>query len=251
MLRSMNSAITGLKMHQMYMDVIGNNIANVNTNAFKSGRISFQSLLSSTIRSSVAPTELRGGINSVQVGMGTTVAAVETVNTQGGFNTTSKATDMAIQGDGFFITTDGFQNFYSRDGSFDLDQNGVLISPNTGLRVSGWKADNGVINANTPPTGGITIPLGQSVAAKKSSAIEFNGNLNGAPTHTFLSGVAESGTETGGGGSVQTGFTVDHGDSITFSFDGRTYTTGRSDQAAGSATAATAALGALSYHQAG
>src|SRR6266540_4967485 len=131
MLRSMNSAITGLRIHQMFMDVIGNNIANVNTNAFKSGRISFQNMLTSTIRSAVAPTELRGGINSVQIGMGASVAGVEQVNTQGGFNTTSKVTDMAIQGDGFFIATDGFQNFYTRDGSFDLDQNGVLISPNT------------------------------------------------------------------------------------------------------------------------
>ncbi len=104
----MNSAITGLKMHQLFMDVIGNNIANVNTNAFKSGRISFQNLLSQTIRTSVAPTEARGGINSVQVGLGVSVAGVEQVNTQGGLNATSKVTDMAIQGDGFFVMTDGF-----------------------------------------------------------------------------------------------------------------------------------------------
>ena len=249
MLRSMNSAITGLKMHQMYMDVIGNNIANVNTNAFKSGRINFQSLLSSTIRSSVAPTELRGGINSVQVGMGVTVAGVEQVNTQGAFNTTSKVTDMAIQGDGFFVMTDGFQNFYTRDGTFDLDQGGQLISPNTGLRVAGWLADNGVIDASGPPAGGITIPLGQDVAAKRTSVVEFNGNLNGAPTHTFLTGVAEASTESGGGGAPQLGVSVDHKDTVTFTFNGVTYTTPISDQAAGSAAAST--NGGLSRHVVG
>ena len=246
MLRSMNSAITGLRIHQMFMDVIGNNIANVNTNAFKSGRISFQNMLTSTIRSAVAPTELRGGINSVQIGMGASVAGVEQVNTQGGFNTTSKVTDMAIQGDGFFVVTDGFQNFYTRDGSFDLDQNGMLISPNTGLRVSGWLADNGVINASTPPAGGITIPLGQAVAAKKSSAIEFNGNLNGAPTQTFLSGVVEASTEFGGGNLPQNGIQTDHGDTISFTFDGVTYTTPISDQPAG--TVANSGNGGLGKH---
>ncbi|MGI8423523.1 MAG: flagellar hook-basal body complex protein [Chloroflexota bacterium] len=216
---------TGLKAHQMYMDVIGNNISNVNTTAFKSGRITFQNMLTSTIRSSVAPTELRGGINSVQVGMGTAVAGVEQVNTQGGFNTTSKVTDMAIQGDGFFVVTDGFQNFYTRDGAFDLDQNGMLVSPNTGMRVSGWVADNGVINASRPPQGGITIPIGQAVAAKKSSTVEMNGNLNGAPTHTFLSGVVESVTESGAGGTPQLAFKVNDKDTITFTYNGVTYST--------------------------
>ena len=249
MLRSMNSAITGLKMHQMYMDVIGNNIANVNTNAFKTGRINFQSLLSSTIRSSVAPTELRGGINNVQVGMGMTVAGVEQVNTQGAFNTTSKVTDMAIQGDGFFVMTDGFQNFYTRDGSFDLDQGGMLVSPNTGLRVAGWIADNGVINATGAPKGGITIPLGQKVEAKRTSRVEMNGNLNGAPTHTFLSGVAEAASETGAGGTSQVGFTIDHKDTITFTFNGVTYTTPQSNQIPGAAAVAT--NGGLSRHPAG
>src|SRR5688572_21737785 len=250
MLRSMNSAITGLKMHQMYMDVIGNNIANVNTNAFKTGRINFQSLLSSTIRSSVAPTEVRGGINNVQVGMGMTVAGVEQVNTQGAFNTTSKVTDMAIQGDGFFIMTDGFQNFYTRDGSFDLDQGGMLVSPNTGLRVAGWKADNGVINATGAPQGGITIPLGQDVEARRTSAIEFNGNLNGSPTHTFLSGVAEAASETGLGGTSQVGFKIEHKDTITFSFNGVTYTTPPSDKNPGDPLAAAPGTG-LSVHPAG
>jgi flagellar hook protein FlgE len=225
MLRSMNSAITGLKAHQMYMDVIGNNIANVNTTAFKSGRITFQNMLSSTIRSAVAPTEARGGINSVQVGMGTAVAAVETVNTQGGFNTTSKVTDMAIQGDGFFVMTDGFQRFYTRDGAFDLDQSGNLISPNSGLRVSGWMADNGVIDNTRPPSGTININLGQSVAAKPTSAVEFTGNLNGKATHVLQTGVMEAPTEPNLGQTPSLGFKVNSDDTITFTYNGETFTT--------------------------
>ena len=251
MLRSMFSGVSGLRSHQTMMDVIGNNIANVNTNAFKAGRISFQSMLTSTIRSAVAPTELRGGINSVQIGMGAAVAGVEQVNSQGGFNTTSKVTDLAVQGDGFFVMTDGFQNFYTRDGSFDLDQQGVLISPNTGLKVSGWKADNGVINASTPPTGGIQIPLGQKVEAKKSGRLEFNGNLNGAPRQTFLSGVAEASTESGGGGNVQVGFQVNHKDTITFTFDGVTYTTPISEMAATTTGGVSSANGGLGDHALG
>lgn len=225
MLRSMNSAITGLRMHQMYMDVIGNNIANVNTTAFKSGRVTFQNLLSQTIRSSVAPTETRGGINNVQVGMGSTVAGVEMTWTQGGLNATNKVTDLAITGEGFFVVTDGFQNFYTRDGAFDLDENGVLISPNSGLKVAGWIADNGVINTNRPPEPGITIPLGQAVAAKKSSEVQLNGNLNGAPTHILKTGIAEQGTETGTGQQAAIAFKITQGDTLTFTYDGVTYTT--------------------------
>jgi flagellar hook protein FlgE len=248
MLRSMNSAITGLKMHQMFMDVIGNNIANVNTNAFKSGRITFQNLLNQTIRSAVAPTEARGGINQVQVGTGVSVAGVETVNTQGGFNTTSKVTDLAIQGDGFFVMTDGFQRFYTRDGAFDLDPSGNLVSPNTGLKVSGWMADNGVIDNARPPSGTINIPLGQAVSAKKSSAVELNGNLNGAATHMLATGVVESSTEASGSGASPTlAFDMLDGDTITFQYDGVTYTTLIGDGVAPLA----AANGGLSAHSAG
>jgi flagellar hook protein FlgE len=248
MLRSMNSAITGLKMHQMFMDVIGNNIANVNTNAFKSGRITFQNLLNQTIRSAVAPTEARGGINQVQVGTGVSVAGVETVNTQGGFNTTSKVTDLAIQGDGFFVMTDGFQRFYTRDGAFDLDPTGNLVSPNSGLKVSGWMADAGVIDNSRPPTGSINIPLGQSVAAKTTSAVTLNGNLNGAATHMLSTGIVESSSEAGSGALPTLAFDMVDGDTITFVYDGVTYSTPIGD-GAGPATPAT--NGGLSAHPAG
>jgi flagellar hook protein FlgE len=250
MLRSMNTAITGLKMHQLYMDVIGNNISNVNTTAFKSGRITFQNLLSQTIRNSVAPTELRGGINQVQVGMGASVAGVEMVQTQGGFQTTAKVTDLAIQGDGFFVMTDGFQRFYTRDGSFDLDQNGNLISPNTGLKVAGWMADNGEIDNTRPPTGNINIALGQSVAARKTNSIELNGNLNGAATHIAKSGPVEYITESNAGASPTSGFDIVDGDTITFTYDGQTYTTPVGDGDATATPPVAATNGGLSAHPA-
>jgi flagellar hook protein FlgE len=228
MLRSMNSAISGLRMHQLFMDVIGNNIANVNTTAFKSGRMTFQTMLSQTIRSSVAATEARGGINAVQVGLGTSVASVEMLQAQGGFTTTNKVTDLGIQGDGFFILSDGFQNFYTRDGSFDLDENGMLISPYTGLKVAGWMGIDGVIETNRPPAPGIIINLGPTVEARASTEVQLNGNLNGAPTHILKTGVAEGPTETGNGAQAVASFSVSQGalgDTITFTYDGVTYTT--------------------------
>src|SRR5262245_41191965 len=135
MLRSMNSAIAGLKNHQAFMDVIGNNIANVNTTAFKGSRVDFQTMLSQTIRGATAPAGGRGGVNAEQVGLGASIASIDVVNTQGALSTTGKSSDLAIQGDGFFVMTDGLQRYYTRDGSFDLASDGTLVSPATGLKV--------------------------------------------------------------------------------------------------------------------
>ena len=118
-----------------HLDVVANNLANMNTTAFKGSRVAFQTMLSQTIRGSVAPGEGRGGINAAQVGMGSSVASIDVLNTQGALNTTGKVTDLAIQGDGYFVMTDGFRQYYTRDGSFDLSADGTLISPATGLKV--------------------------------------------------------------------------------------------------------------------
>ena len=235
MLRSMNSAIAGLKNHQIFMDVIGNNIANVNTTAFKGSRVAFQTMLSQTIRGSVAPGEGRGGINAAQVGLGSSVAGIDVLNSQGALNTTGKVTDLAIQGDGFFVMTDGFRSYYTRDGNFDLSADGTLISPSTGLRVLGWgtttdAAGNISINNKVPPAGSINIPLGQLVTARPSTALGFNGNMNGAATDLLGSGIVEStlaGTDTGASAGV-VGFDISAGttgDTITFTYNGSTYTT--------------------------
>jgi flagellar hook protein FlgE len=106
MMRSMFSAISGLKNHQTFMDVVGNNIANVNTTGFKQSRVTFQDILSQTVRGASGPQGGRGGVNPMQVGLGTLISGIDTIQTQGTLQSTGKSTDMAIQGDGYFVTSD-------------------------------------------------------------------------------------------------------------------------------------------------
>ena len=223
MLRSMNSAISGLKNHQTMMDVISNNIANVNTTGFKSSRVTFQTLLAQTIRGSIPGAIGSGGQDSIQIGLGMAISGVDKLNTQGVLSNTSKLTDMAISGDGYFIMTDGYRKFYSRDGAFDLDSTGALISPSTGLRVNGWVAETNasgqkVINSAMPPSAPLTIPLGAGVNAKSSSMVSFNGNLNGSSTDLVSSGVVESSTV-----ASAISFATTATDALTFTYGGKTY----------------------------
>jgi flagellar hook protein FlgE len=223
MLRSMNSAISGLKNHQTMMDVISNNIANVNTTGFKSSRVTFQTLLAQTIRGSIPGAIGSGGQDSIQIGLGMAISGVDKLNTQGVLSNTSKLTDMAISGDGYFIMTDGYRKFYSRDGAFDLDSTGALISPATGLRVNGWVAETNasgqkVINSAMPPSAPLTIPLGAGVNAKSSSMVSFSGNLNGSSTDLVSSGVVESSTI-----ASAISFATTATDALTFTYGGKTY----------------------------
>src|SRR5437868_10589563 len=141
MMRSMFAAISGLKNHQTFMDVVGNNIANVNTTGFKQSRVTFQDILSQTVRGASGPQLGRGGVNPEQVGLGVLISGIDTIQTQGTLQSTGKLTDMAIQGDGYFVMSDGKQNFFSRDGAFDLGIDGTLVNPASGLRVMGWQAN--------------------------------------------------------------------------------------------------------------
>ena len=223
MLRAMNSAISGLKNHQTMMDVISNNIANVNTTGFKSSRVTFQTLLAQTIRGSIPGAIGSGGQDSIQIGLGMAISGVDKLNTQGVLSNTSKLTDMAISGDGYFIMTDGYRKFYSRDGAFDLDSTGALISPSTGLRVNGWVAETNasgqkVINSAMPPSAPLTIPLGAGVNAKSSSMVSFNGNLNGSSTDLVSSGVVESSTV-----ASAISFATTATDALTSTYGGKTY----------------------------
>jgi len=138
MLRAMYSAVSGLRSHMSYMDVVGNNIANVNTIAYKSARATFQDVLSQTIRNASAPVAGGlGGINPMQIGLGVNLAAVTNVMTQGAPQATGRVTDLAIQGTGFFVVSDGTGRlFYTRDGAFDLDAEGFLVNA-SGYRVQG------------------------------------------------------------------------------------------------------------------
>jgi flagellar hook protein FlgE len=165
-LRSMFSAISGLKAHQTKMDVTGNNIANVNTVGFKGSQTVFQDTLSQVIRAGGAPAADRGGTNPAQVGLGVKVAAITTNWTQGATQSTGRSTDFMIEGDGFFVTSGaGGEQLYTRAGSFDFDGAGKLVTPD-GSILQGWMANaDGVINPNGP-IGDLSVPYGQVVAPR-------------------------------------------------------------------------------------
>ena len=135
MMRAMFAAISGLQNHITFMDVVGNNIANVNTTAFKSSRVTFQDMLSQTVAGASAPTTNRGGTNPAQVGLGMTLRGIDVLQRQGSLQSTGKLTDFAIQGPGFFLLKDGARTFYTRDGAFDLAVTGELVNRTNGFKV--------------------------------------------------------------------------------------------------------------------
>ncbi len=177
MLRSMFSAISGLRAHQTKLDVTGNNIANVNTVGFKSQQAVFEAALSQTLRSGGAPSEGAGGSNPAQVGLGVKVAGISTNWAQGATQTTGRATDFMIEGDGFFVVQSGNQQLFTRSGSFGFDQAGNMIT-DSGAILQGWPATaDGVIDTNGK-IGDLTIPFGQGSAPKATGSGTLSGNLS-------------------------------------------------------------------------
>jgi len=179
-LRSLFSGVSGLRNHQLMMDVIGNNISNINTIGFKSGRATFSELFSQTLRGASQPLGEAGGIDPVQVGLGMTVNTVESLFAQGNIETTGQPTDLAIQGSGFFVVNKDGTDYYTRDGSFKFDANGQLVSAGTGAILQGKLADaNGNIPIGTRLEN-LKIALDTKSAAKATGAVKFAGNLNSA-----------------------------------------------------------------------
>ncbi len=176
MLRSMFSAISGLRAHQTKLDVTGNNIANVNTVGFKSSQTVFEDTLSQVIRNGSSPTADGGGTNPAQVGLGVKVAGITTNFGQGSTQNTGRSTDFMINGDGFFVTRAGSENLYTRAGSFDYDGAGNLVTPD-GAQLQGWMADDGVVNSNGA-VGPLTIPFGQVMAPALTTRGSVVGNLS-------------------------------------------------------------------------
>jgi flagellar hook protein FlgE len=175
MLRSLFSGVSGLRAHQTMLDVVGNNIANVNTTGFKASSVEFEDTLSQALRAAGAPQNGQGGTNPAQVGLGVQVAAINTTFTQGPAETTGVDTDLMIQGDGFFIVNNGGQQVYTRDGAFKFDANGNLTTAN-GALVQGWIAQNGVVNTSGAISG-IKLPLGTSMPPTASTTATLAGNL--------------------------------------------------------------------------
>ena len=175
MLRSLYSGISGLRSHQTMLDVTGNNIANVNTTAFKSSATQFQDTLSELTQGAGGPQEQIGGTNPAQVGLGVRVAGISTNFSQGSAQSTGRATDIMISGDGFFVTKTGTQTLYTRAGSFDFDGAGRLVSPD-GAIVQGYTAVNGVVS-DGGPTSDLTLPLGVVAPAATTTSATVSGNL--------------------------------------------------------------------------
>ncbi|MGI9612997.1 MAG: flagellar hook protein FlgE [Acidimicrobiales bacterium] len=176
MIRSMYSAVSGLRAHQTMMDVVGNNIANVNTHGFKKSDAIFQDVLSQTLNGAGAPTQALGGTNAAQIGLGARVGAIAQNLLQGALQNTGRDLDLALQGDGFFSIEESGAQLYSRAGSFFVDANGNLVN-NDGGFVQGWTADPTGALATSSPAGRITIPVGEQVAPIITSEINLGGNL--------------------------------------------------------------------------
>ena len=175
MLRSLFAGVSGLRNHQVRMDVIGNNISNVNTVAFKSGRVTFKEGFAQLLQGGSRPPGDQGGINPIQVGLGMQIGSVDTLFSQGNLETTGLNTDVAIQGTSFFVARKGNQSFYTRSGNFQVDASGKLVSPTNGFVIQGKTAVNGVLQDGITD---IVLPFGQKTSAKATSTVKLAGNLN-------------------------------------------------------------------------
>lgn len=182
MMRSLFAGVSGLQNHQVRMDVIGNNIANVNTIGFKYSRATFKEALSQTLAAASAPQGNRGGVNAQQVGLGSRLGSIDVIHTQGGTQSSSSETDLAIEGDGFFILVDGDKRYYTRAGMFEFDGTGTLVSKLNGLPVLGFLPDaTGVISSNSTQLTIIQISEAvRSITPQATSEVVLSGNISSA-----------------------------------------------------------------------
>jgi flagellar hook protein FlgE len=201
MMRSMFSGVSGLKAHQQRMDVIGNNVANVNTVGFKSSRVTFQEVFSQTLSGASSPDSAtsRGGTNPIQIGLGTSVGSVDTLMTAGSTERTDSSTDLSIGGEGFFIVRGSSSDTYkfTRAGNFGLDKLGNIVT-GSGYCVYGWQKKNadGSFDTESP-----VEPLNlysdnyngnkKIIAAKATTNAVFSGNLNASETADATSTTAQ------------------------------------------------------------
>lgn len=178
MSNSLLAGVSGLRAHQAMLDVVGNNLANMNTTGFKAERANFSELISDTLRAATAPTASVGGTNPVQVGLGVRVASIDRDLRQGSFQSTERGMDVGIAGEGYFVVNDGRQNLYTRAGSFSLDSDHRLVMSGSGQRV---QSTNGT---------DITIDSDAQLPAAATGTINLAGNLDAAaaaPQATVLS----------------------------------------------------------------
>ncbi|MBC8063362.1 MAG: flagellar hook protein FlgE [Chlorobia bacterium] len=182
MLQALLAGVASIKAQQTRMNVIGNNLANVNTTAYKGSRVTFQDMIAQTLRGAGRPSADLGGTNAIQFGLGVLIAGTDVNNEQGSLAATNRPTDFSIQGNGFFMVSNGDRIGYTRDGAFDLDANGDLVHRATGERMTGWSADpaTGLIDTNQPvgPNSRLTVPIGARTAVQQTTSITWAGNLD-------------------------------------------------------------------------
>ncbi|MDR2633467.1 MAG: flagellar hook protein FlgE [Treponema sp.] len=181
MMRSLFAGVSGLQNHQTRMDVIGNNIANINTVGFKKGRVNFQDLLYQQLQGASRPTEEIGGVNPKEAGLGMSVASIDTVHTQGAFQSTGVGTDLAVEGTGFFVLKEGASSYYTRAGAFNLDEAGTLVNPANGMKVQGWMAQDvqgGQTLDVSRDVEDLIIPVGSKDPARATTMVNFACNLD-------------------------------------------------------------------------
>ncbi|MDM5213379.1 flagellar hook protein FlgE [Peribacillus sp. NJ4] len=174
MLRSMYSGISGLKNLQTKLDVIGNNVANVNTYGFKKSRVTFSDAMNQTVSGASAATANKGGTNSKQIGLGSTIATIDTIHTQSSLQTTGRDLDLGISGDGYFIVKQGDALSYTRAGNFYLDDNGTLVNSN-GLKVQAFKVDENGKRSKTIDD--VAVNVNAILPAVTSTKISVSENL--------------------------------------------------------------------------
>ncbi|EGK8083884.1 flagellar hook protein FlgE [Campylobacter lari] len=216
MMRSLWAGVSGLQAHQYAMDVEGNNIANVNTFGFKYSRADFSTLMSQTSKIATAPDGNLGGKNPMQVGLGAGVNSTTRIHSQGNIQTTDKNTDMAINGDGFFIVSNdgGTTQFFTRAGDFKTDAVGNFVD-NNGYTVQGWNynQETGQIDSSKSVTD-IVIPPGMSMPAKPSSSVKLTANLDSGNTLGMNASAKRPiyALDSLHGGRLDTGTTIDEND---------------------------------------
>jgi len=181
MMRSLFSGVSGLQNHQTRMDVIGNNISNINTTGFKRGRVNFQDLLYQQLQGAARPTEDLGGVNPKEVGLGMSVASIDTLHIQGALQSTGVQTDLAIIGNGFFVLDDRGTQLFTRAGAFSVDSDGVMVNPANGMKVMGWmsrEVEGIPVLDVSRPVEQINIPVGGKDPARATTIINFACNLD-------------------------------------------------------------------------
>jgi flagellar hook protein FlgE len=191
MMRSLYSSVSGLQVHQILMDVLANNVANVNTNGYKKATVSFQDMLSQTIQGAqAASTDGLGGTNPQQIALGVKTGAITNVMTQGASSTTGNNTDLMIQGEGYFVVTDGTNKFYTRAGSFTLDDEGNLVNSGNGMKLC--DVDGNAINLGVG-AGNVSISSSGTISYTDDGGNALADKVIGLATFTNPAGLTKYG----------------------------------------------------------